>query len=88
MHRGRQLCKDDFKKFDYIFGMDKENFRNIKSLAPADNRAVLGLLGEYDKQGGKIIDDPYYGGEADFEEVYQKCLRCCQEFYRQASRDN
>ena len=54
-------------KISIAFAIDKQYillyvllFRNIKSVAPADGKSKIGLLGEYDPQGGRIIDDPYY----------------------------
>ena len=36
------------------------SYRNIKRVAPANGKAKMGLLGDYDPKGVKIIDDPYY----------------------------
>ena len=59
-HKARQIKKDDFKKFDYIFGMDDENMEELERLAPKDKKAQLLLLGSFDPQGDRIIRDPYY----------------------------
>lgn len=52
--------KDDFETFDFIFGMDEENISDLKRMAPGNCRAKIGLLGEFDPQGERIIRDPYY----------------------------
>lgn len=58
--KARQIKPDDFKKFDYIFGMDTDNMEDLVSLKPKDGTAKLLMLGEFDPQGDKIIRDPYY----------------------------
>lgn len=54
------MKKVDFSQFDYIFGMDDENIDDLTSMAPADSKAKVELLGSYDPQGERIIRDPYY----------------------------
>lgn len=84
-HRARQLCDEDFEKFDFIFGMDNSNISTIKEMAPSgEYRAVVELLGRYDPKGHKIIRDPYYdSGSAGFEEVFEQCKRACAAFLEQ-----
>lgn len=81
-HRARVLVEEDFDRFDYIFGMDDENIRDIESERPKrDCRAKVELLGSYDPEGKITIEDPYYKkGEAAFEVNYQQCLRSCTAF--------
>lgn len=59
-NKARQITKDDFNKYDYIFGMDNENISDLKDLAPSMSKAKILLLGEFDSEGEKIIRDPYY----------------------------
>merc|ERR1719431_1355034 len=76
-HRARQITKTDYDKFDYIFGMDESNMRNLKSMAPKGNyKAELLLLGSFDsdKSFKSIIEDPYYGGDEGFEVVFNQCV--------------
>jgi len=85
-HTARQITKDDFKKFDFIFGMDEDNIRNINHVKPKDGKAKVGLLGLYDpEKQSSIIEDPYYGDESDFEVVFQQCMRCCRAFLEEQS---
>eukprot|EP01133_Synstelium_polycarpum_P005970 gene5970-6915_t len=69
LHRARQLCKEDFSRFDYIFAMDADNLRNIKKLYQVNNNgkgstSEIKLIGDYHPSGGKvIIEDPYYEPE-------------------------
>ncbi|KAF2364036.1 Phosphotyrosine protein phosphatase I superfamily [Trinorchestia longiramus] len=80
-HRARQITKEDFSKFDYIFGKDEENMDDLKRLQPAGSTAVVELFGKYHKQKNLIIRDPYYDdGSEGFEECYQQCLVCSKGF--------
>ncbi|GLV46165.1 primo-1 [Carabus blaptoides fortunei] len=80
--RARQIRKNDFVKYDYIFGMDYENMDDLKRLAKVPNiKSELLLLGDFDPQGEKIIRDPYYdNGSEGFEKCYEQCMRCCSAF--------
>ncbi|CAI4227903.1 unnamed protein product [Auanema sp. JU1783] len=86
-HKARVVRKEDFINFDYIFGMDDNNIRDLEEVqeaAGAKAKAKLALLGEYDPQNVKIVPDPYYeDGSAMFEQVYHQCLRCCETFLKQ-----
>jgi low molecular weight phosphotyrosine protein phosphatase len=83
-HRARQLCDEDFTRFDYIFGMDLENIKDINDLKPINSKAIIELLGKYDPQNDTIIRDPYYDrGDKGFETNYQQCLRSCNAFLDQ-----
>uniref|UniRef100_A0A8C6FUQ4 Low molecular weight phosphotyrosine protein phosphatase n=1 Tax=Moschus moschiferus TaxID=68415 RepID=A0A8C6FUQ4_MOSMO len=81
-HKARQVTKEDFATFDYILCMDESNLRDLnrKSNQVKNCRAKIELLGSYDPQKQLIIEDPYYGNDADFETVYQQCMRCCRGF--------
>jgi low molecular weight phosphotyrosine protein phosphatase len=53
--------QDDFDKFDWIFGMDNDNIKELYALKPHDKcRAKIELLGSYDPNKEIIIRDPYY----------------------------
>ncbi|CAB0042402.1 unnamed protein product [Trichogramma brassicae] len=80
-HKARTVKKSDFLEFDYIFGMDKENIKDLKSQVPENSKASIELLGSYDPEGGDIIRDPYYdNGDYGFVECYAKCERSCLAF--------
>ena len=79
--RARRFVAADFERFDYIIAMDTSNKRNIAALS---RRAVdsqkISLLCDFDPQSsqGASVPDPYYGGEAGFENVFQLCKRGCE----------
>lgn len=81
-HTVKQIKKDDFKKFDYIFGMDNENISDLNRLAPkSSSKNKILLLGSFDPNGEKIIRDPYYDSDcAGFEKCYEQCVRSCNGF--------
>uniref|UniRef100_A0A8D2JSB0 Low molecular weight phosphotyrosine protein phosphatase n=2 Tax=Sciurus TaxID=10001 RepID=A0A8D2JSB0_SCIVU len=85
-HKARQVTKEDLATFDYILCMDESNLRDLnrKSNQVKNCKAKIELLGSYDPQKQLIIEDPYYGNDADFEVVYQQCLRCCKAFLEKA----
>lgn len=70
----RQVRRTDFKRFDLIVAMDRENRRDLLALAPdAEARAKVRLLRAYDPgsvvAGELDVPDPYYGGAQGFEDV-------------------
>lgn len=69
-HRCRQVEVLDFKRFDYMLAMDRENLARLQHLRPKDGKAELKLLLEYavDIEVNEV-PDPYYGGRGGFEEV-------------------
>jgi protein-tyrosine phosphatase len=70
-HACRQLCEQDFERFDRIFVMDEHNYRNTLRLAPADHHHKVKLMRTFDPLGkDQSVPDPYYGVEKDFQEVF------------------
>jgi protein-tyrosine phosphatase len=77
-HKARAFDVSDFYAFDYIVAMDKQNLSNINRIKPADAKARVVLMRDYDHElkGGEV-PDPYYGERKDFEEVYHILNRSC-----------
>jgi protein-tyrosine phosphatase len=71
--KARQFTVADFELFDVIFAMDKNNKRDILSLAKTakDKQKVHLLLSEISDQEEANVPDPYYGTSKDFEHVYE-----------------
>lgn len=70
--RARQVRGRDFREFDHILALDPQNLRDLQAIAPADASARLGLLMDHvPGREGQGVRDPYYGGEADFDEVWR-----------------
>lgn len=88
-HTVRRLCPEDFDKFDWIFGMDNSNIRDINAKKPANSKAVVQKLGDYHPNGSCIIEDPYYDSDdRGFEECYQRCLASINKFLDENSKNN
>ncbi|XP_051264868.1 low molecular weight phosphotyrosine protein phosphatase isoform X1 [Dicentrarchus labrax] len=81
-HRARQVTREDFMNFEYILCMDENNLSelNRKAKLVKGYKAKIELLGSYDPEKQRIIKDPYYGSDEDFEKVYDQCVRCCKAF--------
>ena len=82
-HVARQIKPEDYRRFDFIFGMDEDNLSNLRRRKPTDAQCEIDFLGSFDPQGEKIIHDPYTGTMDDFVHVYEQCLRCCDAFLQQ-----
>jgi protein-tyrosine phosphatase len=83
VHSCRQLCVDDFQRFDRIFVMDEYNYRHALRLAPEAHRYKVQLLRTYDPLGKDLpVPDPYYGGEKDFQEVFDILDRAITSFLK------
>ncbi|MDN3015546.1 low molecular weight phosphotyrosine protein phosphatase [Paenibacillus sp. BSR1-1] len=72
---GRRLKKEDFSKFDYIIGMDKNNIKNIYRITEKPNHPKIIRLLDLTKYR-KDIPDPFYTG--DFEETFRLVSAGCR----------
>jgi protein-tyrosine phosphatase len=78
-HKARQFNKNDFYHFDLIIAMDRNNLRDITKQMPANAKATVKLMREFDYLPENYdVPDPYYGDFKDFEWVYNMLLRCNQ----------
>lgn len=68
--RGRQVCAEDFRRFDYVLAMDSSNLAILQRITPADSDTQPQLLLEYARHHSeREVPDPYYGGADGFERV-------------------
>lgn len=68
--RARQVCADDFDRFDLILAMDRSNLRALQTLRPGSSRAEVRLFLEYAEVVEDLdVPDPYFGGQDGFERV-------------------
>lgn len=69
-HRGRQVTPDDFRTFDYILAMDRDNLAGLRAIQPHGTRAELDLLLAFAPNVlEEEVPDPYFGGPQGFEHV-------------------
>ena len=86
--RARTFTEEDFEKFDYIFVMDKSNYKNVIKLAKKeeDKLKVSFLLDELGEPLQKELPDPYYGNMLDFQKVYNDILQACKVITEKLSK--
>jgi protein-tyrosine phosphatase len=89
--RARQVREEDFREFDLIVAMDRENLARLEALrdragAPAEIR----LLREFDPEGDGDLEvpDPYYGGPEGFDRVYEMVHRSCAALLESLAEDD
>lgn len=78
--QARQFKVSDFDEFDIIYAMDSSNLDNILKLArnEDDRGKVKLILNESQPNRDMQVPDPYFGGEAGFENVYQMLDAACE----------
>ncbi len=76
----RPFTTNDFDDFDFIFVMDKSNYRDVIAMARnEDDKQKVHLLLNYSNPGSNaVVPDPYYGGMEDFEAVYKLLNDACE----------
>ena len=74
-HYARQITKEDYNNFDYIFIMDNNNMRNIKHLLGEDIDHKIYLIKDFVGKNG-YIEDPWYTG--NYELVFNDLYDCIQ----------
>ncbi len=65
--RARKITTSDFEKFDLILVMDAQNLKDVLQIAPSSKYQAKIKLYRSDL---KDVDDPYYGVEKDFINMY------------------
>ena len=77
--RARPFSVSDFDEFDHIYAMDRQNYMDIISMArnADDENKVEMILNLTYPESNESVPDPYYGGDAGFENVYQMLDEAC-----------
>jgi len=82
--RARQLCSEDFYRYDYIMAMDNDNLQALEAARPEDSDAVVALLLEQTgNEKESEVPDPYYGGSRGFDYVISLIETASQQLLRQ-----
>ncbi|MEJ2609307.1 MAG: low molecular weight phosphotyrosine protein phosphatase [Candidatus Thiodiazotropha sp.] len=69
--RARMVVVEDFERFDYVIAMDQSNYDDLKALCPPGAEDRLHLFLDFaPQQPVREVPDPYYGGGAGFERVF------------------
>ena len=77
-HFARLMKKEDYQKYDYLIGMDEENFYDMNRISSGDPKLKEKKLLFY-ADSMADVDDPWYTG--DFETAYQDIKRGCEALY-------
>lgn len=76
----RPINKHDFTHFDWIIGMDDQNIRDLRQLAPDEaSLHKTHKMTDFAHSGHyAIVPDPYYGGDQGFEMVLDILEEACE----------
>lgn len=69
--RSRPVKAADFEQFDYLVAMDENNVAGLKKLTskPHHENQILRMVDFGIRRHETHVPDPYYGGDAGFENV-------------------
>lgn len=85
--RARQIHDADFAHFDLILAMDWDNLALVQDLCPPQHQSKVRRLTEFCQQSDSpVVPDPYYGGDAGFEEVLDLVEDACNGLLVQLQR--
>ena len=79
-HAARQTIREDYRKYDYIIGMDDENMWDMKHIYGGDPDGKLSLLLAWAGKPGREIDDPCY--TRDFSGALRQIEEGCDGLLR------
>ena len=77
--RARQVTAADLDYFDYVLAMDDSNLLNLQQIGHSENRTQPQLFLQQFGQRFNVreVPDPYYGGDAGFEQVLDLIEDAC-----------
>jgi protein-tyrosine phosphatase len=81
--KSEKISSEDFRDYDYIIGMDRENIENLKRIAGKYTHKIHLYLDVCNEQKGQEIDDPYYTHK--YQETYElisKSIDCWIEVFK------
>ena len=70
----RQMTAADYREYDLLIGMDRDNFRQMNRICGGDPEGKIHLLLDYTDRPGEVAD-PWYTGnfEATWQDVSEGC---------------
>ncbi len=67
----RRAVEDDFAIFDYVVAMDQDNYMALSEICPTEHIDKIHMFMDFAPQmRTREVPDPYYGGGAGFERVF------------------
>ncbi|XP_057318389.1 low molecular weight phosphotyrosine protein phosphatase-like [Microplitis mediator] len=80
-HKAKLITKEDFNSYDWIFGMDEFNIKELVKIKPEISKAKIELLGSYYPDKVVIIRDPFADNNCQgFVEAYDQCNSSIKNF--------
>ena len=84
-HRAVQMTKQDYKKYDYLIGMDEWNIRNMMRIVGKDPEKKIHMLLDF-TQSPRAIADPWYTG--NFDVTYDDVKEGCEAFLQYLKKEH
>ena len=72
----RCMEREDYRKFDYLIGMDSMNIRNMMRILGGDPEGKVSKLLDFTERTGQDIADPWYTG--NFDDTWRDVTAGCQ----------
>ena len=67
----RRVMAEDFELFDYVVAMDQDNYMALSEICPDQHVDKIHMFMDFaDRMRTREVPDPYYGGPAGFERVF------------------
>ncbi|MCU6746604.1 low molecular weight phosphotyrosine protein phosphatase [Faecalicatena acetigenes] len=79
-HKARQMEKADYRKFDYLIGMEEWNLRNMLRILGEDPKKKVYRLLDFSDYP-RDIADPWYTG--DFDTTYEDVKEGCEALLKE-----
>ena len=76
-HRARQVTQSDYREFDYLICMDRNNIRNLRAMVNNDPQGKICKFLSFASLD-RDIADPWYTG--NFDETYDDICIGCRAF--------
>ena len=73
--RARQMTKEDYRRYDFLIGMDNNNIRNMMRILKNDPEEKVHMLMDFTNRPGEVAD-PWYSG--DFETTWRDVSEGCK----------
>jgi protein-tyrosine phosphatase len=86
--RSRPVKNADFERFDYLVAMDENNVAGLKKLCskPHHESQILRMVDFGIRRHETHVPDPYYGGDAGFENVINILEDACAGLFEKIEK--
>lgn len=86
--RARQFKAADFENFDRIYVMDQSNYDNVAKVSSHSEqmKKVELILNTLNPGSNEPVPDPYFGGEAGFQRVFELLDAACDKIVEDLAR--